>query len=546
MPIAPLSEEAPTESEVRLNDSFLAEVMHLLDGPSLESDARFQAAAQRVGALYRDWLAGEASRAGGPDAARQVDAARSCDCLKIFGSFRLGTHTHLSDLDVLIVAPKWLTRERFFAGFGEVLRATRTASSLVCAADAYVPVIKLVLDGVPVDIIFASIDQDAIGPRLDLLQSLRVLRNVRDERTLRALNGPRVTETLLQLAPNVDNFRLVLRAVKLWARRRCVYGNTYGFPGGVSWAILVVWIMLLYPKALPLQLLAKFFYRLHNWNWATPITLRSSEGHLAAALRLREWTALGPADRRPAMAIVTPAYPAMNSTHNVTNATLNVIRAELTRGAGLMLERETLRRGAAMSWLDVFEPLSFFTQYRHYVQLELSAPAANAPDENNAPMLDVWAAYVESRLRVLASLVARDEHVRFAHVYPDSVRAQPPPRGNVFFFVGLAFHQPASLERAPPAPEAVVVDLRGPIATFVRSLLDWDGLDPAMDCCITRVRAQDLPEFVAALDPAPTAAAQPRKRPRSPSADLLGDAAGGDRKRTLPNGGAARAEPLDA
>lgn len=57
---------------------------------------------------------------------------------------------------------------------------------------------------------------------ISLLQDLKddmLLKNL-DQKCVRSLNGCRVTDEILRLVPNIENFRLALRTIKLWAKSK--------------------------------------------------------------------------------------------------------------------------------------------------------------------------------------------------------------------------------------------------------------------------------------------------------------------------------------
>ena len=37
---------------------------------------------------------------------------------------------------------------------------------------------------------------------------------------------------------SMEGFRAVLLLVRQWAKRRSIYGPTFGFPAGISWAVM--------------------------------------------------------------------------------------------------------------------------------------------------------------------------------------------------------------------------------------------------------------------------------------------------------------------
>nr|XP_030124618.3 poly(A) polymerase gamma isoform X8 [Taeniopygia guttata] len=180
-----------------------------------------------------------------------------------FGSYRLGVHTKGSDIDALCVAPSHVERSDFFQSFFEKLKNQEEVKNLRAIEDAYVPVIKFEFDGIEIDLVFAKLSLPTVSDDLDLRDD-SCLKSL-DIRCIRSLNGSRVTDEILRLVPNLENFRLTLRAVKLWAKRRGVYSNIMGFLGGVSWAMLVARICQLYPNALASTLINKFFLIFSKW-----------------------------------------------------------------------------------------------------------------------------------------------------------------------------------------------------------------------------------------------------------------------------------------
>lgn len=164
-----------------------------------------------------------------------------------------------------------------------------------------------------------------------LIRNVELLRNL-DQKCVRSLNGCRVTDDILSLVPNHESFKLALRAIKLWAKRRGIYSNALGYLGGVSWAMLVARTCQLYPKAAASTVLHKFFYVLSQWPWPKPVLLRHSSedfGNLGYPV----WDPrINPSDRYHLMPIITPSYPQQNSTFNVTMSTRQIMMNEIKLG----------------------------------------------------------------------------------------------------------------------------------------------------------------------------------------------------------------------
>ncbi|XP_054978972.1 poly(A) polymerase gamma isoform X2 [Sorex araneus] len=400
-----------------------------------------------------------------------------------FGSYRLGVHTKGADIDALCVAPRHVERSDFFQSFFEKLKHQDGIRNLRAVEDAFVPVIKFEFDGIEIDLVFARLAIQTISDNLDLRDDSR-LRSL-DIRCIRSLNGCRVTDEILHLVPNKETFRLTLRAVKLWAKRRGIYSNMLGFLGGVSWAMLVARTCQLYPNAAASTLVHKFFLVFSKWEWPNPVLLKQPE---ESNLNLPVWDPrVNPSDRYHLMPIITPAYPQQNSTYNVSTSTRTVMVEEFKQG--LAVTDEILQ--GKSDWSKLLEPPNFFQKYRHYIVLTASA----STEENHLE----WVGLVESKIRVLVGNLERNEFITLAHVNPQSFPGNKEHHKDnnyiSMWFLGIIFRR---VENA----ESVNIDLTDDIQSFTdtvyRQANNINMLKEGMKIEATHVKKKQLHHYLPA------------------------------------------------
>uniref|UniRef100_A0AAR2KV13 polynucleotide adenylyltransferase n=1 Tax=Pygocentrus nattereri TaxID=42514 RepID=A0AAR2KV13_PYGNA len=386
-----------------------------------------------------------------------------------FGSYRLGVHTKGADIDALCVAPRHVERSDFFSSFFEKLKQHDEIRDLRVSTPCFFMCCSI-------DLLFARLALPSIPDNLDL-RGDSLLRNL-DIRCIRSLNGCRVTDEILYLVPDKENFRLTLRAIKLWAKRRGIYSNMLGFLGGVSWAMLVARTCQLYPNAVAATLVHKFFLVFSKWEWPNPVLLKQPED---SNLNLPVWDPrVNPSDRYHLMPIITPAYPQQNSTYNVSTSTRTIMSEEFKYG--LTVTDEILQGKA--DWSKLFEPPNFFQKYKHYIVLTASA----STEENHLE----WVGLVESKIRVLVGNLERNEYITLAHVNPQSF---PWNEFVSMWFIGINFKK---LENADCVNIDLTYDIQSFTDTVYRQASNINMLKDGMTIEATHVKKKQLHQYLPA------------------------------------------------
>ena len=106
------------------------------------------------------------------------------------------------------------------------------------------------------------------------------------------------------------------------------------------------------------------------------------------------------------MPIITPAYPSMCATHNITKSTQKIIIKELERGGDIVDKIFT----GQLSWKNLFDRHTFFTEdYKYYLSIVSGSYSKDAQV--------IWSGLVESKVRHLVVDLEQNEAVDLAHPF---------------------------------------------------------------------------------------------------------------------------------
>ncbi|KAG9154590.1 hypothetical protein Leryth_017346 [Lithospermum erythrorhizon] len=328
-----------------------------------------------------------------------------------YGSYGLGVHNSESDIDALCIGPSFATlSEDFFIALHDILVSRPEVSDMHCIKDAKVPLMRFKFEGILIDLPYAQLKVKSVPEDVDIFNPY-FLRNI-DETSWKSLSGVRANKSLLLLVPNVERFQSLLRCVKLWAKRRGVYGNLLGYFGGIHLAVLVAFVCQRNSSAMLSALVCNFYKTFTSWIWPTPVILE--DGITRSFIQI---------ETRSLIPIQLPCNPYEYCHSNITRSTFFRIQTEFHRG--FMITKNILRTD--FSWSLLFEPFPYSKSYWWFVKISLSA--------SNGDDLRDWVGWAKSRFRCL--LLKLEELEGFCDPNPTEYVDADVWEPNVVFYWGL-------------------------------------------------------------------------------------------------------------
>jgi poly(A) polymerase len=126
------------------------------------------------------------------------------------------------------------------------------------------------------------------------------------------------------------------------------------------------------------------------------------------------------------MPIITPAYPAMNSSANVSVHTREIMRQEMARAHEIV---KAIIDERGKDWSKLFEPSDFFLRYSHYLCCHIIGDGDNEDSRS-------WIGYVESRIGRLPQALEGLPLKHPIHFYPCYTKTQK-SSNSICYFVGF-------------------------------------------------------------------------------------------------------------
>ena len=211
--------------------------------------------------------------------------------------------------------------------------------------------------------------------------------------------------------------------------------------------------------------------------WPQPVLLKMIED---GPLSVRVWNPkIYPQDKSHRMPVITPSYPSMCSTHNITQSTQTITTDEFGRAAEIA---DQIMLGN-QQWSALFQKDDFFHKYKYYLQVIASSSSAEAQIKwaGLVENLEIAHPYMKGFDRSLVCTTEKQKDEVHHGIFPDennpdqtddSEPIEPTQIWTTIFYVGLGV--------APKDPNSAAnrrLDFTWPTNEFSKLVKSWDQYD---------------------------------------------------------------------
>ncbi|EKE38225.1 hypothetical protein ENUP19_0100G0013 [Entamoeba nuttalli] len=365
----------------------------------------------------------------------------------VYGSYRLNVYGNNSDIDACIVSNSTITRDDFYDGLYAELLNNPDVKELKQIPSKRSPHLSMIYLNIEFDLNFSRTAYTSLPDNLDILNE-NILKNM-DELDTRAINGVRNTDIIDAFVPNhsEEAFRVMVRTIKLWTKKRGIYGYVYCFLNGISIEILVAQVISENYQLDNVRLLEKFFQVYSSWDWLrTPVMLGTNDD-------------FNDKKKEGIIQILTPASPSENAAFSITKFSLEMIKRELKRGQEIVHEFSS---EGVNDWAKLFKPRHLFCGYYIFIEFIVTSSSLEG--------LTTTIGKFESGLVNLMKGLSEIEEIIEANVIPNGFLDEENER--YFYYVGM------NVKRDCP------VDISTPLNSFL-SIVN-SGKDLIVDASIKK------------------------------------------------------------
>jgi poly(A) polymerase len=408
------------------------------------------------------------------------------------GAYHMGVASPGDVIDVVFESPPYVPLQELSAQVAKALQQEQAGMVSLASDDGTLsaPGLKFAWRGITIKLLFAVCIPDIPRSTADG----GIVKNVA------GMVAHEVSQKLLSCVPDIDQFRLLLRFVRFWAKCRGIYGRTFGYFSGTAWAICCARICQQNPKAQLPQLASQFFRTLGRWEWPAPLTTLSSDGPPGnllpgpGAAASSSSSAIQPSGSmntsdpfQPKMPVLLPVGTSVVATTSVSETTMKILQKEFRRGMKTAKQVELFR----LHWSDVYNSARFFNRHRHYLEFDFMAA-----DEE---LLNTWSVWASNQLEGVVQL--------FESTSKELVTLRPWPEWLTFkdskwaharaIFCGL--HLERGGKDGENENKRTSFDLREPVVKFLETMASWPGVDQyngQFELEVRHVKLDDLEKWL--------------------------------------------------